>query len=137
MKSLFFILWKCHFGKHKSNFLQILHQFLLPPNITLLNFFSSNITNFVQKELIKVQIFRCPSTRVKTLQILVSKSASFFTVTIHNFSVNFKLIHFLFWIKESHQIPTLRLLSALVKIYQICQISHVFFQTTSQFFFQI
>ena len=30
---------------------------------------------------------------------------SFFIVMTHNSSVNFKLIHFFFWIKESHQSP--------------------------------
>ena len=33
--------------------------------------------------------------------------ASFFIVMTHNSSANFKLIHFLFWIKESHQSPNL------------------------------
>ena len=51
----------------------------------------------------------------------------------HNSLVNLKLLHFLLWIKRSHQTPILRLLSALVKIYQV---PHVIFQTTSQFFFK-
>ena len=56
-----------------------------------------------------------------------SSFASLFIVTRHNSSLNFKLIHFLI------KIPILTLSSALVKI---CQISHVIFQTTSQFFFK-
>ena len=55
-----------------------------------------------------------------------SNFASFFIVTTHNSSVNFKLIYFLLWITGSHQNPILRLSSALVKI---CQIFHVIFQT--------
>ena len=47
----------CHFWKHKSVFLQILHQSSVSSNITLLYFFSSSIIYFGQKEPIKVQIF--------------------------------------------------------------------------------
>ena len=35
-----------------------------------------------------------------------SNFASFFIVMTHNSSVNFKLIHFLLWIKGSHQSPS-------------------------------
>ena len=51
-----------------------------------------------------------------------SNFASFFIVMTHSSSVNFKL-----------KVPILRLSSAVVKI---CQIPHVVFQTTSQFFFK-
>ena len=49
--------------------------------------------------------------------------------------MNFKLIHFLLGIKVPHKSPNFesQLSSALVKI---CQIPHVIFQTTSQFFFE-
>ena len=47
----------CHFWKQKSVFLQILHQYSVPSNITLLHFFSSNIIYFGQRQPIKVQIF--------------------------------------------------------------------------------
>ena len=47
----------CHFPKHKSVFLQILHDSSLSWNITPLYFFSSKIIYFVQKEHIKVHIF--------------------------------------------------------------------------------
>ena len=49
----------------------------------------------------------------------------------HNSPVNFKLIHFQLWTKESHESPNFETLSALMKI---CQIPHFIFQTTSQFF---
>ena len=63
-----------------------------------------------------------------------SKFALFFIVMTHNSSVDFKVISFLFWTKESHQSPNFDSLSALVKV---CQISPVFFQITSQFFLKI
>ena len=47
----------CHFWKHKSFFLQILHQYSVPSKITPLYVFSSNMLYFGQKQLIKVQIF--------------------------------------------------------------------------------
>ena len=48
----------CHFWKDKSVFLQMLHQYSVLPNITPLYFLRSNITYFVQKKPIKVQIFQ-------------------------------------------------------------------------------
>ena len=63
-----------------------------------------------------------------------SDFASFFTAMTHNFSLNFQLKLFLLWIKGPHQIPSLRLSSAMVKI---CQIPHVIFQTTSKFFLKL
>ena len=47
----------CHFWKHKSDFLQILHWYLAPSNITTLYLFTSNILYFGQKQPIKVQLF--------------------------------------------------------------------------------
>ena len=47
-----------HFWKHKSALLQILHQTLVPPNITSLYFFlSQKIIYFGQKEPLTVKIF--------------------------------------------------------------------------------
>ena len=43
--------------KHKSVFLQMLHQYSVPSNITPLYFFSSRIMYFGQKQPIKVQVF--------------------------------------------------------------------------------
>ena len=47
----------CHFWKHKSVFLQNLHQSSVLSKITPLYFFGSNILYFGQKQPIKVQIF--------------------------------------------------------------------------------
>ena len=66
--------------------------------------------------------------------VLLRYFASFFIVMTQNFSVNFKLMHFLLWIKGSIKVPILRLLSILGKI---CQIFHVIFQTASPFFFKL
>ena len=66
--------------------------------------------------------------------VLLRYFASFFIVMIQNFYVNFKLMHFLLWIKGSIKVPILRLLSILGKI---CQIFHVIFQTASPFFFKL
>ena len=104
----------CHFWKNDSGFLQILHQSSVPWNITLLYFFSSNIIYFVQKEVIKVQIFETleclgPHYGVNLKWQVNSSSnfASFLIVMIHNFNVNLKLIHLLLWIKGSHRSPNL------------------------------
>ena len=48
--------FSCHFWKHKSVLLHILHQSSVLSNLTPLYFFNSNI-NFDQKEHIKVEIF--------------------------------------------------------------------------------
>ena len=42
-----------------------------------------------------------------------SNFTSFFIVMTHNFSVNFKLIHFLLWIKGSHQSQTFKIFQVL------------------------
>ena len=47
----------CHFGKRKSVSLQILHQSSVPTNITPLDFVSSNIIYFGQRQPIKRQLF--------------------------------------------------------------------------------
>ena len=57
----------CHFGKHKSVFLQILHQSSVPANITSQYFFSSNIIYLGQKDLIKVQIFETFECSIQVL----------------------------------------------------------------------
>ena len=58
----------------------------------------------------------------------------FFIVMTQKSPVNFKLIHFLLWIKGPNKSPNCYTFErALVKI---CQIPHVIFQTTSQFFFK-
>ena len=57
----------CHFWKHKSVFLQILHQYSVLSNITHLHFFSLNILCFGQKHLIKVQILEIFEYSVENL----------------------------------------------------------------------
>ena len=60
-----------------------------------------------------------------------SNFASFFIVMIKNSPVNFKLIHFLLWIKRSLQSSNFKSFEhSLVKI---CWISPVLFESTSQF----
>ena len=79
-------------------------------------FFSSNITYFVQKETIKVQIFdtfECSGQKYGKLLMSILKQqvnsssnfVSFFIVMTDNSSVIFKLMHFVLWIKGSHQSP--------------------------------
>ena len=86
---------------------------------------------------------RLSSARVKSCQIphanFETRSQFFFKLCIilhchDTSSVNFKLMHFLLWFKVSIKVPGLRHLSGLMKIFHI---SHVIFQTTIQFFFQI
>ena len=62
--------YSCQFGKSKSVFLQILHQFSVSSNITLLCLFYSNIIYFGQKEPIKGQIFGTFECSVKIHWIL-------------------------------------------------------------------
>ena len=115
----------CKFWKNKSGFsLNLFYQSLVPSNIIPLYFLSLRIICFGQKQPIKVQIFEIfecsdqnllnSSSQFWTSQFLF-KLCIFFTVITRNSPVNFKF----------------QLLSALVKI---CQILHVIFQTTSQFF---
>ena len=65
---------------------------------------------------------------------LWSNFTSFFIVMIHKSPVNFKLIHFLLWIKGHNKSPTFQTFKGtLVKI---CKIAHVIFRSTSQFSFK-
>ena len=74
---------------------------------------SSVLFYLKQKKSIKVQIFRLSSARIKIHQILyvnfetTSQLLFKFCIILHS-SVNFKLIHFLLWIKESHQSPNFK-----------------------------
>ena len=103
----------CHFPNHKLVYHQILHHSSVSWNITPLYFFSSNNVCFVQKELINGQIFEtCECKTCQTLHVNFettsnpsSNLASFFIVITHNSFVNSKLIHFLLWIKGSHESP--------------------------------
>ena len=63
-----------------------------------------------------------------------SNFISFFIVMTQNSLVNFKLIHFLLWIKWSHQSRNYMTFErAMAKIYLI---PHVIFESTSQFSFK-
>ena len=124
-----------------SNFF---YQSWVPSKITSLYFLSWSIIYFGQKQPIKVQIFEIFNCLCQNLLNSLNVSfepvnsfpnfAPFFFVITHNSPVNFKLTHFLLGIKVPHKSPNFesQLSSALVKI---CQIPHVIFQTTSQFFF--
>ena len=59
----------CHFWKHKSFFLQILHQYSVPSNITRLYFFLQTLYTLVKSSLLKCKFLRFSSARIKTRQI--------------------------------------------------------------------
>ena len=124
--------------------LQILYHSSMSSKITPLYFFSSNNTYFAQKEHIKVNIFdfqvlgskfiKFPMSVLKRQVNSSSNFASFFIAMTHNnSSVNFKLIHFLLWIKGSHQIPNFETFKCLGETlpYSSCHFPNhesVFFQ---------
>ena len=101
------------FSNHKSAFLQNLHISSVSWKITPLYFYSSNNIYFGNKEPVKTNFFDFRVLGSKFVKFLlsilkrqVSSSSifvSFFIVTTHNSSVNFKIIHFLLWAKGSHQ----------------------------------
>ena len=146
----FFSLWTkiwpilCHFWQHKSVFLQILHQSLVPSNITPLYFFSSNIIYFGQKQPIKVQIFEifeCSGQNSSNSSCQFWTDKSIPLQFLHHSSLSWHITPmyilssciFNFGQKNVIKVPILRLSSALVKI---CQIPHVIFGSTSQFSFK-
>ena len=98
-----------------SVFLQILHQSSVPSNITLLYFLAQTLYTLVKRSPLKCKFLRHSSARVKICQIVLSilkrqvnsssNFVSFFIVMTRNSSENFTLVHFLLWIKGSHQIP--------------------------------
>ena len=105
------VIWKV-----QVSFFQILYHSSVSPNITLLYFYSAQILyNLIKRSPLKCKFLRNLSDRVKSCQIVMSilkrkinsssNFASFFIFMIHNSSVNFKLIHFVLWIKGSHQGP--------------------------------
>ena len=117
MKS-FFSLWTkiwpilCHFWQHKSVFLQILHQSLVPSNITSLHFLKHILWSKTAHKSANCLDFRKLGYKfVKRMSILnwqvnsYSIFASFFIVMTHNSHVHFKLMHFQLWAKEYHQSP--------------------------------
>ena len=126
MKLLFFSLWTTIFRKCKSVFFQILHQSLVPSNITpLYFFFSSNTIYFAQKNPIKVQIFeifKCSGQNLSNsschfwidksipLQVLYHSSLSWHIIPLlilSSYIFNFRQ-------KDAIKVPFWRLSSALV-----------------------
>ena len=103
------------FWKQKSIFLQILYQYALPSNITPLYFLNSNIVNFRQRQPIKVEvseILKCSGQNSSNPSCLFWNESKFFfqfCIVFHVMTkkslVNFKLRHFLLWIKKPYQIP--------------------------------
>ena len=60
----------CHFRKHKSIFLHILHQSSVPSNITHLHFFlAQTLYTLVKGSRLKCKFFRFSSARIKICQI--------------------------------------------------------------------
>ena len=117
----------CHFGKHKSVFLQFLHQSLVPKNITCLYVFSSNIIYFLQNEPLKVfslkmfDAFECSDQNLSNphanFEITSQFPFKFCIITrCHDtkLSVNFKLIHSQLWVKGSHQSPNFEIFRELL-----------------------
>ena len=112
----------------------------------LCTFLSSNIIYFGQTSQLKSSFLDFRVLESKFVKILMSvlkwqvnslsNFALFFLVMTHNSFVKFKVMsyHLYFGQKDPIKVPILTLSSALVKI---CQVSQVFFQTTSQFFFKI
>ena len=94
----------CHFWKHKSFFLQILHQCSVPSKITPLYFFGSNILYFGQKQLIKVQIlgiFECSGENLpKSSCHFPNRKEVFFSNFTWLFSVMKDNSSVLFWVKD-------------------------------------
>ena len=134
--------FSCHFPNHKSVFFQILHHSSVSWKILLCTFLAQTFYTLVKRSQCNFLDFRVLGSKfvkffISLLKRQVNSSsnvASFFITMIHNSSVNFKLIHFLLWIKESHKVPVLRLLSTLVKI---CQIPHVSYSSNSVLFFSV
>ena len=84
----------CHFWKHKSVFLQILHQSSVQSNITPLYFFSSNILYFGQKQLIKVQIFEifeCSDENLPNFSYHFPNHKTVFLQILHESLVSWKI----------------------------------------------
>ena len=105
-----------HFWKHKSVFIQILHQSSVSLNITPLYFFYLRHYILWSKEPIKEHFFLdfqvLESKFVKFIMSILKRQVnsssifkSFFVVKTHNSSVNFKLIHLLLLTKGSHESP--------------------------------
>ena len=111
--------------------------------ITPLYFFNSTNIYFAQEEHIKTKLFeafKCSGQNSSNSSCQFWYDKSIPLQILHHFSLLWHVTplwilssyFFYFGLKDSIKIPILRLSSALVKV---CQIRHVIFQTTSQFFF--
>ena len=110
---------------------------------TPLHFFGSNITYFLQKQLIKVQVFRLSTTRVKIRQvahvIFHTKIQFFFKIWINLECYDITPLYFLgsniiyFRRKQHMKVQIFRLATGRIKLYQI---PYVIFGTQSQFLFK-
>ena len=122
MKSILFNLWtkiwqSIHVILESTNqfFHQILHQSSVPSNNTPLYFYSSKIWWEEPIKLQIVEIFECSGHNLSNSSCQFCNDKSIPPSVFHNFSlswqvtstVNFKVIHFLLYIKESHQGPNL------------------------------
>ena len=135
----------CHFWKHQSFFLQILHQYSVPSNITPLYFFTQNFIYFGQKQPMKVQIFEILESSGQNLSNSSWQFWTFKAVSLHflhHYSLSWhitplqilSLYNFNFRPNDAIRIPFLRLSRAPVKI---CEIPHVIFGSASQFSFKL
>ena len=106
----------CHFLKCKPVFLQnfaSLFSVMKDNSFVLLQL--KHYIRWSEEVHLNFKFWRLSSARVKIRQIphvnfemtinSSSNFASFFIVMTYNFSINFKLIHFLLWTKVSHQSP--------------------------------
>ena len=84
----------CHFWKHKSFYLQILHQYSVSSEATTLYVFSLKILYFDQKQLIKVQIFEiveCPDQNLPKSSCHFPNHKEFFLQIFHDSSMSSKI----------------------------------------------
>ena len=90
---------------------------------------------FGQKKPIKVQFFRLSSRHFWNRKVSVySNFASLFSTMKENSYVFLQRKPYIPWTKRAHRKDIFRLLSGWVKLHQI---THVIFETTSQFFFKL
>ena len=84
----------CHFWKYKSVFLQILHQYSVPSNITPLYFCNLKVLYFGQKQFIKVQffeIFECFCENLPKSSCRFQNHKRVFLQILHGYSVSWKI----------------------------------------------
>ena len=135
------------FGKNLPNsschFLQILHQYSVPSNITPLYVFSSNILYPGEKKLIKVQIFKifeCSGENLPKSSCHFPNHKEVFHQILHDSPVSWKITPqylfrskiFYFAQKGPIKMQILETFEALIKIQEVL----VNFETTNWFLFK-